>query len=80
VNCLSVAGNQAWIGGTITHGNVNGVDVTGVAVVTEVQDNGQSANDPPDTISFTFFNLGVTCDQQPQLPLVQLTSGQVNVR
>ena len=44
VNCLLVAGNEAWI---------SGLDRDGVEFTTMVRDNGTSANDPPDQIGFT---------------------------
>ena len=50
VNCLFVQGNEAWVSGIISSGNVGGVDVSGLPVITRVQDNGKSANDPPDAI------------------------------
>jgi hypothetical protein len=79
INCLSVAGNTAWVSGIITSGNVSGVDVTGLPVITEVQDNGTSANDPPDAISFSFIGNATPCTAQPALPLFPMTSGQVTV-
>ena len=50
VTCLSVVGNDAFIGGVIT----TPADLEGQEVVTRVRDNGTSANDPPDEISFSF--------------------------
>lgn len=55
VDCLSVVGNTAWIGGIIKSGTLNGVDLAGRRVVTKVQDNGTSANDPPDRIDYSYF-------------------------
>jgi hypothetical protein len=50
----------------------------------QVRDTGTSANDPPDQISLTFFppaiDPGVTCEDQPDLPLLDLVNGQVNVQ
>src|SRR5512133_1604093 len=48
INCLFVNGNEAWVSGFITSGTFGGVDLTGLPVITRVQDNGKSANDPPD--------------------------------
>jgi len=79
VNCLSVEGNTAWISGIITSGTVNGVDVTGLPVITEVQDNGKSANDTPDQISFSFIGNATSCKVEPPLPLSPMTHGQVTV-
>jgi hypothetical protein len=55
VTCLSVRGNQAWIGGrqeqsnnpTILPGGENGFNVA---------DNGEGANSPPDQMSLMFVN------------------------
>ncbi len=81
VNCLVVVGNQAWIGGIIRSGStgVGGVDLSGLPALTRVADNGTSANDPPDAISFTFIGLAVQCGAQPNLPLLAMTGGQVTV-
>lgn len=80
INCLFVQGNEAWVSGIITHGNVNGVDVTGLPCITRVQDNGKSANDPPDQISFSFIGVATPCTAAPNLPLNPMTNGQVTVR
>ena len=81
VDCLDVLGNQAWIGGVITHGTANGVDVTGERALTRVADLGTSANDPPDLISFSFFPVDavLTCHGRFNLPLFPMTDGQVKV-
>jgi hypothetical protein len=81
VNCLVVAGNQAWIGGIIRSGStgVGGVDLSGLPALTRVADLGTSANDAPDAISFTFIGLAVQCTAQPNLPLLAMTGGQVTV-
>src|SRR5262245_7837107 len=80
VNCLVVAGNQAWIGGIIRSGSTGqgGVDLSGLAALTRVVDNGASAN-APDAISFTFIGLAVQCTAQPNIPLFAMTGGQVTV-
>ena len=80
VNCVFVAGNEAWISGFVTSGTVGGVDVTGLPVITRVQDNGKSANDPPDAISFSFIGVATPCTDTPDLPLQPMTGGQVTVR
>jgi hypothetical protein len=79
VTCVSVVGNQAWISGIIDAGTSGGVDLAGVPVLTRVADNGTSANDPPDAISFSFFS-GVSCNAHPNLPLFPMPDGQVKVR
>jgi hypothetical protein len=81
VDCLSVVGNQATIGGVITNGTSAGVDVTGQRALTRVWDFGNSANDAPDAISFSFFPTGnLTCTQQLNFfTLLVMTDGQVTV-
>ena len=80
INCLFVQGNEAWVSGIISSGNVGGVDVSGLPVITRVQDNGKSANDPPDAISFSFIGNAASCTTAPNLALVPMTGGQVTVR
>lgn len=79
VNCLSVAGNQAWISGVITSGGAGGVDFTGLPAITRVADIGSSANDAPDLISFSFIGVAAPCTARPNLPLLPMTDGQVTV-
>jgi hypothetical protein len=82
VDCLNVVGAGAVIGGVITHGTALGVDVTGQRALTAIVDNGTSANDPPDQLSFSFFDTGpLSCLQLvPQnFPLFPLARGQVKV-
>ena len=53
--CLNVVDNGAMVGGVITHGTFFGVDVSGQRAITAVIDNGTSANDPADQISYSIF-------------------------
>jgi hypothetical protein len=76
INCLFVAGNDAWVSGTITSGTFNGADLSGLPVITRVQDNGQTG----DQISFSFIGNPAACTTAPNLPLQPMTSGQVIVR
>lgn len=64
IDCLTVEGNRAWISGTIIRGQYSFVDDDGVEVVvdisgldfvTSVQDNGTSANDAVDQISYSWI-------------------------
>ena len=80
VDCLSVSGNDAWISGVITHGRIGDVDLAGLEVLTRVRDNGTSANDAPDQISFSFIDTVLPdCTTQPDLPLLDTPQGQVMV-
>lgn len=79
IDCVHVVGNEAWVSGTITSGNIFGFDLTGFPVGTRVADNGTSANDPPDQISFSFLGDPTPCTDAPGYPLLTKTIGQVNV-
>ena len=73
------------IGGVITHGTSGGggVDVSGQRALTAVVDNGTSANDPPDQLSFSFFPTGgASCTNfvAGNFPLFNLAHGQVKVK
>ena len=76
VDCLSVVGNTAWIGGVITSGTYGAI---GQRIVTRVQDNGTSANDPPDKISYSYLS-NVSCTTHFLTPLFDTPQGQVKVR
>ena len=82
IDCLEIVGpNAAIVGGVITHGTLNGVDVSGQRAVTAVLDNGQGSNSDPDQISFSYFPVGTCGDYTlAQLGLFDLTCGQVKVR
>ena len=71
VTCLSVSGNDAWIGGVISN-----QPFAGFPVVIRVRDNGTSANDPADQASFA--TVAADCTAQPALGLFNIT-GQVKV-
>jgi hypothetical protein len=75
VDCVVVVGNEAWVSGVITQPAF----FAGLPAITRVRDNGTSATDPADQVSFTSINIGVTCTDQPDLPLFDLINGQVTV-
>jgi len=77
INCLFVQGNQAWVSGFVTSGTFGGVDLTGLPVITRVQDNG--GGNTPDAISFSFIGNATPCANHPNLPLIPMTNGQVTV-
>jgi hypothetical protein len=83
VDCLIVYGNQAVVGGVVTKSGL--ADEIGTRALTAVVDNGRSANDPADQISFSFTDLppDAICPNAPPpeaFPLNDLTTGQVVVR
>jgi hypothetical protein len=78
VDCLDVVGNTAWISG-IAKGDKA---FEGVSFITEVQDNGTSANDPPDQIAqSTYSTTGHIFDCHTHLPLQlhPLDNGEVKI-
>ena len=88
IDCVSVVGNEAWVSGVITQGtftdpNTGEVfDLTGLPVSTRVVDNGTSANDPADQISFSVIGEGfaVPCTEHPQYDLFDAPQGQVVIK
>ncbi len=83
VNCLKVIGTTAWVSGMITQSRIPGW--VGSDVVTRVVDNGRSANDPADQISFSFVAAQIggpvpDCNDEPDLPLYEVPQGQVVVK
>jgi len=64
VTCLSVNGNEAWVSGVITSGNLLDFDLTGLPVITRVLDNGNSG----DKIGFSDIGNTTSClDEPPDL-------------
>ena len=89
VDCMNIVGggNFAIIGGVVTQGTVFGVNVSGQRAITAVVDNGTSANDPPDQLSFSFsedFLRSNDCNTLTpadfQGSLFNLAHGQVKVK
>jgi hypothetical protein len=77
VNCLEVDGNQAWISGVVTQSPFE--DDIGLTAATRVVDNGTSANDPPDQMSFTRINPPFDCHARRPMLLFDLSGGEVKV-
>jgi hypothetical protein len=80
LNCVSIVGNDAWVSGVIISGTANGQDLTGLPVATRVRDNGVSANDPPDDVSFSFIGDPTPCTEHVEYPLFTSPQGQVVIR
>ncbi len=87
IDCMNIYGNTAIVGGVITHGTVGGVDVSGLYAMTAVVDNGTSANDPADQLSFSIFPAGDVFGTEDcndltisDFPLFDLAHGQVKVK
>jgi hypothetical protein len=80
IDCLSIAGNDAWISGVIIQGTLpGGGDSAGLPVATRVRDNGTSAHDSPDEISYSFVGDDTPCTDQFNYPLFPVPQGQVVV-
>jgi len=81
VTCLAVDGNDAWVSGLIKVASPDLAFLVGLPAITQVRDNGTSANDPPDQVSFTNgAESADDCLDQPELPLFDLINGQAKVR
>ena len=77
VNCLEVDGNKAWISGVVTQSPFE--EDIGRPAGTRVVDNGTSANDPPDQISFSIVGVRFDCHAKRPYPLFDISGGEVKV-
>ena len=77
VNCVEVDGNQAWISGIVTQSPFE--EDIGQPAGTRVVDNGTSANDPPDQMSFSIVGVRFDCHAKRPYPLFDLSGGEVKV-
>ncbi len=84
VTCLSVSGNQAWVSGVVTHTPPALDFLLGFGVGTRLEDNGTSANDTPDRLSFSIFFVDPNiCSLQlgdAIFPLFDVNNGQIKIR
>ena len=80
ITCLEVDGNDAWVSGLVTAASSDLDFLVGLPAITQVRDNGSSANDPADQVSFTNIDSGFDCDDKPELPLFDLVNGQAKVQ
>jgi len=78
VDCLTVVGNQAWIGGVISHSATNPA-LAGQRVVWTVVDNGEPGIGV-DQGSIPVPGDAPACGTQPQLALIPWAAGNVQVR
>ena len=87
IDCLVVDGDRAWVSGVITSGRVTDpdtgemFDLAGLDVWTFAVDNGTSANDPVNHISFSFIGFEIPCTDATELevPLLDAPEGQVTM-
>ena len=80
LDCFSIVGNDAWVSGTIITGSVDGQELTGLPVATRVRENGVSANDPPDDLSFSFIGDSTPCTEHVDYPLYTSPQGEVMIK
>jgi len=80
IDCVSVVGNDAWVSGVITSGTQGGVDLTGSPVATRVRDNGTSAKDPADQISYSWLGDPRPCTAHVPYGLLNAPQGQVKIK
>lgn len=78
VTCLAVDGDQAWIGGVITHSSIPGRE--GTPRLFRVVERGHGA--PPDQASVLIVTAEarVECQTRPLLPVQDLEEGKILVR
>lgn len=86
IDCLVIEGDEAWVSGVVTQGVYHDPqsgedwDLTGLPVGALVRDNGSSAKDPADQISYSIFGFQDSfrvCTEQPAYPLFDAPQGQV---
>lgn len=81
IDCLHVAGIDAWLSGVIKHGvTPRGFDLAGLPIIIRVRDNGVSAHDPNDAVSFPQIGNPTPCSMAPDLSLFEYVHGQVQIR
>jgi len=82
IDCVDVRGNVAFVSGIVEHGWGEGEANEGTPAVAMVTDNGTSANDTPDTISYTYTPALTDCRTADPQYFAQfpLEHGQVKVR
>jgi hypothetical protein len=76
IDCLHVAGNQAWASGTVVAA-VN-PDNIGRPYAVRVVDNGEGSRSAPDEVGSARF-IDYDCTTEPDIPLRQLSDGNIKV-
>jgi hypothetical protein len=77
IECLHVVGNQAWAKGTIV--SALNPDNIGRPYSFRFIDNGEGSGAPPDEIGVARF-ADYDCMTEPDIPLRQLTTGNLQIR
>ena len=77
IDCLNIIGKDAWVSGVL----IAPPQSAGLPFSARVQDNGTSANDTPDMISFSMLgDAADLCDDMVDYPLFELMRGQVRIK
>ena len=80
INCLIIVGNKATLSGVVTQTN-NPAVLVGDGVWFEVMDNGEGANNPPDSMTdVQVFPPFVNCSFTNLSPLLPIEEGNIQVR
>lgn len=78
ITCVNVVGNEAWVSGVARSG-----DFAGRVWVAHMRDNGRSANEPEDEISYSILTLPgapeTICKAPFPIALVPRSGGQVTI-
>lgn len=84
ISCLSVNGNQAWLGGTVTQSGDETAIPVGMQFVWSVIDGGEGKNAPPDRLSYFYYGTNLTAaacaNQGANFYFFDWTQGNVQVR
>ena len=83
IDCLVVTGNVARVSGIVTKATGPTAVQVGWKSIFHVQDNGEGANDPPDTISLVFSfppSVAVDCTTPFVLPMLTIDDGNIQVK
>ena len=83
IDCLVVTGNVAKVSGMITKVTGPTAAQVGWRSIFHVKDNGEGANDPPDTISLVFSfppSVPVDCTTPFVLPMLAIEDGNIQVK
>lgn len=81
IDCMTIDGNYASVGGYVTKGSFDGIDLVGTYAVTAMVDNGNSSKDEPDLITFSYTEVPQDYCAYPReaFELFTLRNGQVVV-
>ena len=80
IDCLHVAGKDAWLSGVTKHGKTpRGFDLAGFPIIFRVRDNGTSASDPYDQVSASQIGYATPCYMEPDIRMFDYQNGQVTI-